>query len=101
MPLRLIRLALIVAAGALVYDAARPPARQVSARAAIAGIHLYQRTISPVLAGGAAMCRFTPTCSRYAETVIARDGIVRGGWSAVKRLARCGPWTPAGTKDEP
>ncbi|HSP92594.1 MAG TPA: membrane protein insertion efficiency factor YidD [Vicinamibacterales bacterium] len=98
---RLPRVALIVVACALVYDAARPPARQVSARAAIAGIHVYQRTLSPALAGGGAMCRFTPTCSRYAETVIARDGIVRGGWSAVKRLARCGPWTPVGTKDEP
>jgi len=98
---RLPRVALIVAACALVYDAARPPARQVSARVAIAGIHFYQRTISPALAGGGAMCRFTPTCSRYAETVIARDGIVRGAWSAVKRLARCGPWTPVGTKDLP
>jgi putative membrane protein insertion efficiency factor len=95
------RVALIVLACALVFDAARPPARQVSARAAVAGIHFYQRTISPALAGGSAMCRFTPTCSRFAETVIARDGIVRGGWAAVKRLARCGPWTPAGTVDRP
>jgi hypothetical protein len=61
---RLIRLALVAAACATVLDAARPPARQVSARAAIAGIRLYQRTFSPALAGGAAMCRFTPTCSR-------------------------------------
>ncbi|MFO7693345.1 MAG: membrane protein insertion efficiency factor YidD [Vicinamibacterales bacterium] len=98
---RLIRVALTVAACALVYDAARPAARQVSARAAIAGIHLYQRTLSPALAGGGAMCRFTPTCSRYAEAVIARDGIVRGGWLAVWRIARCGPWTPAGTEDWP
>ncbi len=98
---RLPRVALIVMACALAYDAARPPARQVSARVAIAGIHFYQRALSPALAGGGAMCRFMPTCSRYAEVVIARDGIVRGGWSAVKRLARCGPWTPMGTKDGP
>ena len=98
---RLIRLALIVAAGALVYDVARPPARQVSARIALAGIHLYQRTLSPIVGRGGAICRFTPTCSSYAEKVIARDGFVRGGWRAVKRIARCGPWTPAGTKDLP
>ena len=90
-----------MAAGALFVDAARPPALQVSARVAVAGIHFYQRTLSPLVGRGGAMCRFTPTCSSYAEAVIARDGIVRGGWRAVKRIARCGPWTPAGTKDLP
>ena len=48
-----------------------------------------------------ARCRFTPTCSRYGEIVIARDGLVRGGWELARRLARCGPWTPADTIDEP
>jgi len=96
-----IRLAVIVAAGAILFDVTRPPARQASARLAVAGIHLYQRALSPAAARAGAVCRFTPTCSRYAETVIARDGIVRGGWLAVKRIARCGPWTPAGTKDLP
>jgi len=98
---RPIRLAVIVAAGAILFDVMRPPARQSSARLAVAGIHLYQRALSPAAARAGAVCRFTPTCSRYAETVIARDGIVRGGWLAVKRIARCGPWTPAGTKDPP
>ena len=96
-----IRLAVIVAAGAILFDVTRPPARQASARLAVAGIHLYQRALSPAAARAGAICRFTPTCSRYAETVIARDGVVQGGWSAVKRIARCGPWTPAGTKDLP
>lgn len=98
---RPIRLAVIVAAVAALVDVTRPPARQASARLAVAGIHLYQRALSPAAARAGAVCRFTPTCSRYAETVIARDGIVRGGWLAVKRIARCGPWTPAGTKDPP
>ena len=97
----MIRLTLIVAAGAALYDVSRPPARQASARLAVAGIHLYQRTLSPAAARHGAICRFTPTCSRYAEAVIARDGIVLGGWLAAKRIARCGPWTPAGTKDLP
>ena len=98
---RLIRLAIVVAVGALLFDAARPPARQISARLAVSGIHLYQRTPSPVAARAAAACRFTPTCSRYAEAVIARDGFARGGWLALKRIIRCGPWTPRGTVDRP
>ena len=97
----LIRAALILLAGAAIYDVTRPPAGQASVRLAVAGIHLYQRTLSPVAARGGAVCRFTPTCSRYAEAVISRDGIVRGGWLTLKRIARCGPWTPAGTKDPP
>lgn len=68
---------------------------------AIAGIHVYQRSLSPIAAHAGFRCRFTPTCSRYAETVIARDGVVLGGWRAMKRIARCGPWTPTGTVDNP
>ena len=96
-----VRLAVIVAAGAVLYDATRPPSRQATARVAIAGIHAYQRVLSPAAARSGVVCRFTPTCSRYAEAVIARKGIVQGGWLTLKRIARCGPWTPAGTKDEP
>ena len=65
------------------------------------GIHAYQRALAPVTARIGIRCRFTPTCSRYAEIVIARDGVMRGGWKAIKRIARCGPWTEAGTLDPP
>jgi uncharacterized protein len=68
---------------------------------AIGSIHAYQRVLSPVAARIGLRCRFTPTCSRYAEIVIARDGVVRGGARALARIARCGPWTPAGSLDEP
>jgi putative membrane protein insertion efficiency factor len=68
---------------------------------AIAAIHGYQQRLAPLAARAGARCRFTPTCSRYAETVITRDGVMRGGWRALKRIARCGPWTTAGTRDEP
>jgi putative membrane protein insertion efficiency factor len=68
---------------------------------AIAAIHGYQRTLAPLAARAGARCRFTPTCSRYAETVVARDGVVRGGWKALKRIERCGPWTRPGTIDMP
>ena len=68
---------------------------------AIAGIHGYQTWLSPFAARAGIRCRFTPTCSRYTETVIARDGIVRGGFKALARIARCNPFTPMGTTDEP
>jgi putative membrane protein insertion efficiency factor len=64
-------------------------------------IHVYQRALAPSAARIGLRCRFTPTCSRYADTVIRRDGIVRGGWKALARVARCGPWTAQGTRDEP
>ena len=41
-------------------------------------------------------CRFSPTCSEYAAQAIGRYGPWRGGWLAVKRIARCHPFTPAG-----
>ena len=68
---------------------------------AIAGVHGYQRTIAPLTARAGIRCRFTPSCSHYAEIVIARDGAIRGGWKAVKRIARCNPLTPPGTRDLP
>jgi uncharacterized protein len=68
---------------------------------ALAGIHVYQRALSPLAARAGLRCRFTPTCSRYAEIVIARDGALVGGWQALKRIARCTPFTPVGTRDDP
>ena len=67
----------------------------------ISSIHLYQRQLAPVAARLGATCRFEPSCSRYAETVIARDGVVVGGWKTMRRLVKCGPWTPRGTRDDP
>ena len=68
---------------------------------ALAGIRVYQQSISPLAARAGFRCRFTPTCSRYAEIVIARDGAVRGGWRALTRIVRCNPLTPPGTRDDP
>ena len=68
---------------------------------AIQSIHLYQRAGAPIAARIGLRCRFTPTCSRYAEAVVARDGVVRGGWKTFTRIARCNPWTPSGTRDDP
>ena len=90
--------ACLLLATLLAADLSRPPARQLTSRAAISAIQWYQSSVSPRLGG---QCRFTPTCSVYAKTVIGRHGALRGGWMAARRIARCGPWTKAGTKDPP
>ena len=56
-------------------------------------IRVYQLCISPVLPPA---CRFYPTCSAYAAEAIMTHGIFRGGWLALKRLARCHPWGGSG-----
>jgi uncharacterized protein len=69
--------------------------------AAILSIHVYQRVLAPTADRIGMRCRFTPSCSRYAETRIRRDGVARGGWAALKRIARCNPMTRPGTRDDP
>jgi uncharacterized protein len=70
-------------------------------RLALSGIHAYQHTLSPLAARAGIRCRLIPTCSRYAAVAIQEDGVVRGGWRSLKRVARCNPLTPFGTRDEP
>jgi hypothetical protein len=88
----------VALASACVADLRRPPSQQFASRTAIAAIRWYQVRLSGHLG---VRCRFVPTCSQYAAVVIARHGIVGGGWRAVKRIVRCGPWTPKGTVDLP
>ena len=85
----------------LALDLARAPERQLSGRALLAGIHFYQASLSPALGALGARCRFTPTCSHYGEAAIRQDGALIGTLRTVHRIARCGPWTPAGTYDPP
>ena len=40
---------------------------------------------------GPPRCRFWPTCSTYALEALQRHGAVRGGWMALRRIARCRP----------
>jgi uncharacterized protein len=46
-------------------------------------------------------CRFHPSCSAYALEALAQHGAVRGGWLAVRRLARCHPWGGGGLDPVP
>jgi hypothetical protein len=82
-------------------DMARPPRDQISAHCLLGAIHLYQATLSPRLGQVGVQCRFQPTCSHYGEGAIRKYGAWKGSWKALWRIARCGPWTPAGTFDPP
>ncbi|MCS7260995.1 MAG: membrane protein insertion efficiency factor YidD [Anaerolineae bacterium] len=59
----------------------------------LALIRFYQRFISPCLPPS---CRFEPSCSQYGYQAIERYGVLRGGWLALKRVARCHPFHPGG-----
>jgi putative membrane protein insertion efficiency factor len=56
-------------------------------------IRLYQKTLARVLPPA---CRFYPSCSRYGYEAIERYGFFKGGWLAIKRVARCHPLNPGG-----
>jgi putative membrane protein insertion efficiency factor len=56
-------------------------------------IVLYRRLISPFLPNS---CRFTPTCSAYAEEALRRYGALKGSWLSIKRLLKCHPFHPGG-----
>jgi hypothetical protein len=62
-------------------------------------VRAYRLTFSPAQAflfGGAAGCRFTPTCSTYALDAVGEHGAVRGSVLAAKRICRCHPWGGCG-----
>jgi putative membrane protein insertion efficiency factor len=63
-------------------------------QALLALIRLYQRLIAPALPSNT--CRFYPTCSHYSYEAIEKYGALKGGWMAVKRIARCQPFHPGG-----
>lgn len=63
------------------------------ARVLLVAIGFYRRALSPLLPPA---CRYTPTCSAYAEEAVRRYGAARGGWLAARRLLRCHPWGGSG-----
>lgn len=64
----------------------------------LALLWLYKRMISPFLGSN---CRFYPTCSVYAAQAIDKYGALKGGWLAIKRIARCHPLHPGGIDELP
>ena len=56
-------------------------------------IKAYQLLLSPYLAPA---CRYTPSCSCYAQESITTHGAMRGSWLAIKRVCRCHPFHEGG-----
>ena len=82
--------------GAASADAAR--------RERTAGVLLgaYKRVLSPVLhVFSVSQCKYLPTCSEYAYVAIVHHGWLRGGWLALRRLARCHPFSKGGLDPVP
>lgn len=73
-------------------------ARSMLVAAVLAPLWVYRRVISPLTPQ---TCRYYPSCSAYAEEAIKTHGIVRGPWLALRRLARCHPWTAGGVDHVP
>jgi len=63
------------------------------ARLGLGLVWLYRLLVSPFLPPS---CRFQPTCSAYAGEALRRHGGLRGGWLAIRRIARCHPLGGAG-----
>lgn len=59
------------------------------ARVLIGAVRVYRRGVSPFLPPS---CRYTPSCSAYAEEALRRHGALKGTWLAARRLLRCHPW---------
>ena len=68
------------------------------ARVLIGGISLYRRLVSPLLPRS---CRFHPTCSEFALEAIRVHGAFAGMALALRRIARCHPWSAGGPDPVP
>jgi uncharacterized protein len=69
-------------------DAMELPPRLGLIRLAVRALRWYRTALSPKLGH---RCVFEPTCSRYAELVIRRNGILFGVAKTSRRLCRCRP----------
>ena len=80
-------------------ETARPqvPTPGRTARAMAVAIRFYQAA----RAGRPSPCRFWPSCSEYALDALREHGTTKGGWMAVRRLARCHPWGGHGVDPVP
>ncbi len=56
-------------------------------------MRLYRASLGRLLPDA---CRFTPSCSHYAEQAIASRGVIVGGALAMWRLLRCHPFSRGG-----
>ena len=61
-------------------------------------IRIYQAIVSPWLGR---VCRFEPSCSRYAVLCLEAHGAAKGSLLSVKRLCKCHPFHPGGYDPPP
>ena len=66
--------------------------------ACIAVLAVYRAIISPLYGD---VCKYYPSCSRYALEAIQQHGAIKGIWLGSRRLARCHPWAEGGIDDVP
>ena len=97
---RLTLIVVVLAAVIAVHEVTATPGHSLAARAAVAMIDEYRAHVGPRL-GRFTRCRFQPTCSADGRAAIRKYGFIKGGAKTAMRIARCGPWTPAGTVDVP
>lgn len=67
--------------------------RDAGKKAMLGLVRFYRGAISPYTP---AACRFTPTCSAYAQEAIEKYGARKGGYLALRRILRCHPFHPGG-----
>lgn len=62
----------------------------------IALLRAYRFAISPLYGD---VCRYYPSCSRYALESVQQSGVIVGGAYAAARVVRCNPWSRGGVDD--
>ena len=63
------------------------------ARALLFLLRVYQSFFSALMPSA---CKFYPSCSHYAADAVRIHGARRGAWLALRRIARCHPFTRGG-----
>jgi putative membrane protein insertion efficiency factor len=91
-------LALVIIGLLVCADAQRAPQRQISSRAYIGAVHVYQHH-GAWLGRYTPRCRYRPTCSQYSVEAVKKYGLLRGSWLSVRRIASCRGSVPFGTVD--
>jgi putative membrane protein insertion efficiency factor len=64
----------------------------------IALLKLYRAVVSPLYGD---VCRYHPSCSRYALEAVQQNGLLLGIALAAVRIVRCNPWARGGVDDAP
>lgn len=71
----------------------RPEVLSRAARALLTAVRAYQAFFSALMPSA---CKFYPSCSHYAADALRIHGARRGSWLALRRIARCHPFTRGG-----